>query len=94
MVGLYDDKAVRCAPVDLAAARAMIGEVRGLAPIRGHRGLPEGDLEGLASAIVALSELATHQPAVLEAEANPVMVMADKILAADALVTLAKEEPE
>ena len=32
----------------------MIDEVKGLAPIRGYRGLPEGDLEALAQAIVAL----------------------------------------
>lgn len=94
LVGLYDDKVVRCAPVDLGTAREMIDEVKGLAPIRGHRGLPEGDLEALAAAIVALSRLVTHQPTVLEAEANPVMVMANKVLAVDALVTLANEEPE
>lgn len=89
MVGLYDDKAVRLAPVDRATAHGMIAEVTGLAPIRGHRGLPRGDLDGLAGAIAALSRLADHDPAVLEAEANPVMVTADQVLAADALVTLA-----
>ena len=70
----------------------MIDEVTGLAPIRGHRGLPKGDLDALADAIAALSRLADHQPAVLEAEANPVMVMADGVAAADALVTLARGE--
>ena len=92
MVGLYADKAVRLAPVDHATAREMIDEVTGLAPIRGHRGLPKGDLEGLAAAIVALSQLAHHEPAILEAEANPVMVTATGALAADALVTLAAEQ--
>ena len=66
----------------------MIAEVTGLAPIRGHRGLPKGDLDALAQAIVALSTLATHQPTVLEAEANPVMVLEDGVIAVDALVTL------
>ena len=94
LVGLYEDKAVRCAPADLATAREMIDEVKGLAPIRGHRGSVKGDLEALAAAIVALSGLASHEPSVLEAEANPVMVLSDKVLAADALVTLANEDPE
>jgi len=89
LVGLYDDKAVRCAPVDRATADEMIAEVRGLAPLRGHRGLAKGDLDALAGAIVALSRLASHHVTVLEAEANPVMVTSDGAVAADALVVLA-----
>jgi acyl-CoA synthetase (NDP forming) len=92
LVGLYDDKAVRLAPVDEATAREMIGEVKGLAGLRGHRGLPRGDLDALARAIAALSRLAAHQPAVLEAEANPVMVRARGVVAVDALVTLEEGE--
>ena len=93
-VGLYDDKAIRPAPVDLNIAHAMIAEVAGLAPIRGHRGLPKGDLDALARAIVTLSQLHIHQPAILEAEANPVMVTTDGALAADGLVTLLEEETQ
>jgi len=89
LVGLHDDKAIRLAPVDEAAARAMIGEVAGLAP---RRGLPRGDMEALARAIVALSTLATHPDTVLEAEANPVMALADGVVAADGLVTLVRGE--
>jgi acyl-CoA synthetase (NDP forming) len=88
LVGLYDDKAVRLAPVDEATAREMIGEVTGLAPLRGHRGLPPGDLDALAGAVAALSRLALHQPTVLEAEANPVMVRARGVVAVDALVAI------
>lgn len=91
LVGLYDDKAIRCAPLDLNTAHEMIAEVTGLAPIRGHRNLPEGNLQALAHALVAISHLASHTPTVLEAEANPVMVMRDTVLAADALVTLAMD---
>jgi acyl-CoA synthetase (NDP forming) len=90
LVGLYDDKAIRCAPIDLATAHEMIAEVTGLAPMKGHRNLPTGDLDSLAEALVAISGLADHQPTILEAEANPVMVMRDGVMAADALVTVAK----
>ncbi|MEM7687345.1 MAG: acetate--CoA ligase family protein, partial [Pseudomonadota bacterium] len=92
LVGLYDDKAIRCAPIDRATAHEMIGEVKGLAPIRGHRGLPKGDLNALADAVTALSQFASHQPTVLEAEANPVMVLPTGVVAVDALVTLAGED--
>jgi acyl-CoA synthetase (NDP forming) len=37
---IYKDIAIRLAPVDLDGARAMVEEVRGLATIRGFRGMP------------------------------------------------------
>jgi acyl-CoA synthetase (NDP forming) len=85
LVGLYDDKAVRLAPVDEATAAEMIGEVVGLAPLRGHRGLPSGDLAALARAVAAFSRLAELAD-VLEADANPVMVMESGVVAVDALI--------
>ena len=85
LVGLYDDKAVRLAPVDVATARGMIAEVKGLAPLRGHRGLPKGDLDGLAQALAAFSRLSAS-PEILEADANPVIVAVDRVTAIDALI--------
>ncbi len=90
LVGLYDDKAVRLAPVDEATAAKMIAEVRGLAPLRGHRGLPRGDLSALAKALAAFSRLA-EDPAVLEADANPVMVSEMGVKALDALIVMGGE---
>ena len=65
-----------------------------IAPIHGHRGLPRGDLTALARAVAAFSRLATQDRAVLEAEANPVMVTTDGVTAVDALVTLATDRQE
>jgi succinyl-CoA synthetase beta subunit len=90
---IYRDRNVRTAPVDLAQARAMIGEVRGLAVAGGFRGAPRGDLEALAQAVVAVSQLALSvDPSVVEAEANPVLVLAegDGVVAVDAVVTVAR----
>ncbi|HUS54479.1 MAG TPA: acetate--CoA ligase family protein [Thermohalobaculum sp.] len=87
LVGLYDDKSVRLAPVDEATAAEMMGEVIGLAPLRGHRGLPKGDLAALAQALAAFSRLAEHVE-ILEADANPVMVMATGVVAVDALIVM------
>jgi acyl-CoA synthetase (NDP forming) len=88
---LFEDSSVRLAPVDLATAHEMIGEVRGLAPITGYRNLPLGDVDGLAQAIVAMSSMATTAPNVVEAEANPLQIKAkgDGVLALDALVRTA-----
>ena len=87
---VYDDAAVRTAPIDAAEAMEMIEEVKGLAPIRGFRGKPPGDLKALAEALAALSTLAVLDASVLEAEINPLMVREDGagVVAVDALLRL------
>jgi acetate---CoA ligase (ADP-forming) len=84
------DRSLRLAPVDLADAREMIAEVRGLASLAGYRGRPKGDLDALALAIVALSGLA-DDPGIAEAEINPLIVRGagNGVVAVDALVKLA-----
>ena len=72
---IYRDRSLRLAPVDLETAREMIAEVRGLSVLTGFRGKPPGDLAALAQAIAALSHLA-DDPAVTEAEINPLLVRA------------------
>jgi len=76
MAELHRDTALRLAPVDEAEARAMIAEVKGLKPLAGWRGLPRGDLDALARAVVAASRLAAL-PSVAEAEINPLIIHAE-----------------
>lgn len=84
---IYRDRALRLAPVDLPAAHAMVAEVKAFATLKGFRGKAAGDLDALARAIVALSRLALqNDPAVAEAEVNPLIVMTDGVVAVDALV--------
>jgi len=84
---IYRDRALRLAPVDLSTAHAMIGEVKAFATLKGFRGKPPGDIDALAKAIVALSQLALqNDPAVAEAEVNPLIVRADGVVAVDALI--------
>ena len=89
-VGVYDDKAVRLAPVDIATARTMIDEVVGFAPMRGHRGGPKGDEDALAKIIIAMSNLGQRTDiSVIEAEANPVIVATESATAVDAFIRIA-----
>src|SRR6187401_3434471 len=72
---IHRDRSLRLAPVDLTEAKAMIGEVAALKALAGYRGKPAGDLDALAKALVALSQLAvTEAAAVAEAEVNPLIV--------------------
>lgn len=88
---IYKDASTRLAPVDEAEARQMIGEVKGLATIRGYRNLPLGDVEALARAIAAFSVLAHSAFAdITEAEINPLLVKqkGEGVVAVDGLVVL------
>jgi acyl-CoA synthetase (NDP forming) len=84
------DRSLRLAPVDLATAHEMIAEVRSLTALAGYRGRPAGDLDALAHAIVALSQLA-GDASIAEAEINPLIVRpaGEGVVAVDALVKLA-----
>jgi acetate---CoA ligase (ADP-forming) len=89
MTEIYRDRSLRLAPVNLAEAHTMIAEVRAFKALTGVRGRQAGDLDALASAIVALSQLATMaDPAVMEAEINPLMILprGQGVVAVDALV--------
>jgi acyl-CoA synthetase (NDP forming) len=85
------DRSIRLAPVDLAEAKAMIGEVAALKALAGYRGKEPGDLDALAQALVSLSRLAVHDgPAVSDAEINPLIVRpkGQGVVAVDALIKL------
>lgn len=86
---VFQDSVTRVAPVTLDDAHDMIASVRGLAAVRGVRGQPGGDIDGLARAIVALSQLACHPGRrIAEAEINPLLVLRNAVLAVDGLVVL------
>jgi hypothetical protein len=85
---IFADTSVRLAPVTVDQAREMIAEVKGLALVRGYRSSPRGDLDALARAVAAMSGLARDPGGVVEAEANPVLVLPEGrgVVAVDALV--------
>ena len=90
---VLDDVAIRLAPLDAAAADAMLDELRGARLLRrGPR--PAAGRSGRASSamLVALGRLGIDRPDILEVDLNPVIASAGGALAVDALVVL--EGPE
>jgi acyl-CoA synthetase (NDP forming) len=79
----HRDRSIRLAPVDIDTAREMVAEVTRLQAL-------EGDLEALAAAVAALSQLAGDRT-VAEAEVNPLIVMEKGrgVVAVDALARVA-----
>jgi acetate---CoA ligase (ADP-forming) len=84
---IYRDTVMRLAPVDLETAKEMIAALKATQILTGARGRPEGDLDALAMAIVAVSTLSTSVE-IVEAEINPLLVLAkgDGVAAVDALI--------
>jgi hypothetical protein len=57
LVELFKDVAIRLAPVGEAEARAMLGETRASALLRGFRGRPVADTDAAARTVSALSRI-------------------------------------
>ena len=66
----------------------MIAEVKGFTALRGYRGGQTTDLETLAQAITAVSQLGQYEQ-IAEAEINPLLICEDKVVMVDALIRIA-----
>jgi acyl-CoA synthetase (NDP forming) len=89
---IYRDRSIRLAPVTLDTAQGMIAELSISRVFQGFRNKPHGDMEALAQAIVAMSQLAVNENAVVvDAEINPLIInrVGEGVVAVDALVALA-----
>ncbi len=84
---IYKDFAARLAPVSVEDAAKMIEQVKGLAPIRGYRGMTRGDCVALAKTVSDFSQLA-YIDSIAEAEINPLIVKAAGagVVAVDGLI--------
>ena len=76
-VEVFKDVALRLAPIGIAQAREMIGELRALPLLQGARGKPPADIDALAAIVAAVSRFAMDNAATLASvEINPVVVLA------------------
>ena len=87
-VEVFEDTAVRLAPVAEREARAMTEGIEAAPLLRGARGRDPVDLDGLVEVIGRLSQLATDFPAVQELDINPVVATAEGATAVDLRLTL------
>jgi succinyl-CoA synthetase beta subunit len=76
LVEVLRDVAVRVPPLGADEARAMLGELRGHALLRGVRGRPPADIAALAGALVGLAALADrHRQRLKALDINPLLVL-------------------
>jgi acetate---CoA ligase (ADP-forming) len=76
-VEVYNDVAVRIAPIDEEMARAMISELKGAVILKGFRGRQPYDVEGLVRAIVNISRLLTEHPEIKSLDINPFILFGE-----------------
>jgi len=80
---VWRDVALRLAPIDHAAALAMMRELRSYPLLAGARGRPAADLDTLAGLLVNVSRLPLIYPDIAEVDLNPVFVFQSGAVAAD-----------
>ena len=85
---VFDDVAIRLAPVDPEIAGSMLDGLRGSAILLGARGRPPVDRPALVSMLVALGRLGVERSDILEVDLNPVIASEIGAIAVDALVVL------
>jgi acetate---CoA ligase (ADP-forming) len=87
-VEVLKDTALRLAPVGPDEALEMLDELRMAPVLRGVRGEPPVDREGLARVISCFARLAVNFPDLGEVELNPLVATPDGVVAVDARATL------
>ncbi len=90
LVELMKDVQLAPAPLSHDTALRMLSSLRSVALLQGFRGRPPADLDAIAEVMVRLGALAAVSEGRLrELDINPLFVVGDRIVAADARATLA-----
>jgi acetyltransferase len=71
---VWQDVALRVAPIDRDQAHEMIAEITSFPLLEGVRGQPPRDLDALAEVLAAFSQLPFRYPALQELDLNPVFL--------------------
>jgi succinyl-CoA synthetase beta subunit len=88
-VEIYEDVAIRMAPLSAGDVSSMIGELTGRKLLEGFRGAPPVSLTALTTTLVVFSEVVMVAADRIESiDLNPVMCTADACIIADARIML------
>jgi len=93
LIDLLDDTAFAMCPLTESDATALVERVKGRVRMRGYRGAPAADEQALRQLLVRVSQLLHACPEIREMDLNPVMVLADGAIAADARMLVGAPKP-
>lgn len=83
---VVNDLSLRLAPLSNTDAFEMIEKLKTRKMLKKFRGMPEVDIESLASILVKLGQLANHFKNIKEIDLNPIMIQDGKPIVVDALM--------
>ncbi len=89
-VEVLRDAVFRVAPIHRLDAAEMVRGIRGFRMLQGVRGAPPADLAALEEILMRVGRLAADFPDIAELDVNPLLAFADRAVAVDARVILAK----
>ncbi len=92
LVEVFRDRALGLPPLNRTLARRMMERTRIHRALQGVRGRPPVDLGALEELLVRFSQLIVEQPRIKEIDINPLLALADEIVALDARVVLHPSE--
>jgi len=74
-VEIFEDTAVRVAPISRREAEGMLAGLKGFPVLKGARGHRPADTAAVVEAILRLSQLLTDFPEIRELDINPLKVL-------------------
>lgn len=81
-----EDVSIRLVPITKVDAMEMMNDLQSVKLLGPFRGEPEVDRDALASLLMALSDAAMADDSIVSVDCNPVLIVAGKPIAVDALV--------
>lgn len=90
-VEAIDDRIIALPPIDRDQALAMIGRTRIARLLAGYRDERAADLHAIAETLVALSDLASDFPDIMELDINPMLADADGVMVVDARAVVSEQ---
>jgi acetyltransferase len=88
LVEVYRDRALALPPLNTTLAHRLLEQTRIFRALSGVRGRKPVDIAGLEALLVRFSRLIVDNPAIKEADINPLVASADQIIALDARFVL------
>ena len=85
-VEIVGDKSLELPPLNTALARAQIERTRIAALLKGYRGRPAADIDGVVNVLMRLSQIVSECAEIAELDINPLLCDAAGVIAVDARI--------
>jgi len=89
---VYQDIALRVAPLDESDTLEMIEETRICRILKGYRNIPAADIPGIVKTIRSFAALVLNHPSIQEVDINPLLAQPDRLVVLDARILLGEKE--